>query len=278
MLPPLQSVTVAQANGSTILERLRTMQWEALASNPLIRALLVLLVGLVLGFMIGKFMKRLLVTAGVPELVEGTPFERSARSLGTSTVDVIARLTSWFIYGTAVLVAINAAEFLPADRFWDRVFYFLPHLFVALFVVVAGFVVADKAELLVSERTKGIKLPEVALLPKLVKYSVLYVAFLIALSQVGVATIALTVLLGLYFFGLIFLGGIAFWDFLRSGAAGIYLLLNQPYGIGDEIRVDGHEGIVQGMDVFVTRVEADGEEYVVPNHQVFRGGVVRVRD
>jgi len=278
MLPPLQSTTTAPQNGSTLLENLRRMQWEALASNPLVRALLVLVVGLVLGFVVGKLLARLLKTAGVPDLVEGTPFERSARSLGTSTVDVVARLTSWFIYGTTVLVAINAAEFLPADRFWDRVFYFLPHLFIGVVVVIVGFVVADKAELVVSERIKGVKLPEVSVIPKVVKYSVLYVAFLIALSQVGVATIALTVMLGLYFFGLIFLGGIAFWDFLRSGAAGVYLLLNQPYGIGDEIRVDGHEGVVQGMDVFVTRVEAEGEEYIVPNHQVFRGGVVKVRN
>jgi hypothetical protein len=31
------------------------------------------------------------------------------------------------------------------------------------------------------------------------------------------------------------------------------------------------------MDLFVTHVESDDEEYILPNRKVFRHGVVRVR-
>jgi small-conductance mechanosensitive channel len=86
------------------------------------------------------------------------------------------------------------------------------------------------------------------------------------------------VLLGGYAFGVVVLSGLALWDLLRAGAAGVYLLLVQPYGIGDRVEVDGHRGIVQDVDVFITRVEADGEEFIVPNHRVFRSGVVRIRE
>jgi len=37
-------------------------------------------------------------------------------------------------------------------------------------------------------------------------------------------------------------------------------------------------GIVQEVDMFVTRIESDGEEYIVPNSRVFEDGVVRIRD
>jgi small-conductance mechanosensitive channel len=130
---------------------------------------------------------------------------------------------------------------------------------------------------MVSERLSSVKLPEVTLIPALVKYSVFYVAGLLALAQLGVATAALLVLLAAYTFGVVFVGGLACKDILTSATAGIYLLLSQPYTIGDEVRIDDHRGIVQEMDVFVTLIESDDEEYLIPNRLVFRRGIVRVR-
>lgn len=237
----------------------------------------VLIVGTIAGYLIGVANKRILRAAGIPEAVEGTPFERTARSLGTSTVSLVAKLSSWFIYGVTVLIALHVAQLLDSRAFWIRVTQFIPDLFVAVLTFIVGFVVADKAELIVGERLRGIKLPEVTLIPRIVKYSIVYIAALIALSQVGVATTALVVLLAAYVFALVFLGGLAFRDLLASGTAGIYLLLNQPYSIGDEIRVEDRRGIVQEVDVFVTHVENDDEEYIIPNREVFRSGVVRMR-
>jgi small-conductance mechanosensitive channel len=88
---------------------------------------------------------------------------------------------------------------------------------------------------------------------------------------------ALLVLLFLYFLGIIVFGVVALWDFLRSGAAGVYLLLEQPYSIGDRVRIGDSEGVVQEVDLFVTRVEEDDMEYVVPNRKVLREGVARER-
>jgi small-conductance mechanosensitive channel len=65
---------------------------------------------------------------------------------------------------------------------------------------------------------------------------------------------------------------------IASSAAGVYLLLNQPYGIGDEIEIDGHRGIVQEVDVVATLIENDSEEFLVPNYRVLQSGIVRVRD
>jgi small-conductance mechanosensitive channel len=58
----------------------------------------------------------------------------------------------------------------------------------------------------------------------------------------------------------------------------VFLLLNQPYTIGDRVRIGEQEGIVQEIDMFVTHVEDDDTEYIVPNQQVFRSGIVRVRE
>ncbi|WP_227373808.1 mechanosensitive ion channel domain-containing protein [Haladaptatus halobius] len=255
-------------------------EWQVLLREEyrIVLALLILVGGGVAGYLLGRLNKRILRAAGVHEVVEGTPFERTARSLGTTTVSLIARLTSWFIYGVAVLLALNTAELpLSTQLFW-QIILFIPDLFVAALVFIVGFVIADKAELLVSERLRSVKLPEVSLLPRLVKYSIVYIATLIALSQIGIAVLTLLVLFGAYILAVIVFGAVAFWDLLRSSAAGIYLLLNQPYGIGDEIRVAGNQGIVQEVDIFVTHIENDGEEFIIPNHLVFRKGAVRLRN
>jgi len=92
-----------------------------------------------------------------------------------------------------------------------------------------------------------------------------------------VATGALLIMLAVYVFGAMFLAGLALRDVLSSAAAGVYLLLDQPYAIGDDVRIGDCEGIVQEVDVLTTRVEGESEEYVLPNSRVFSEGVVRRR-
>lgn len=256
------------------------VEWQVLLRQEyrIVLAILILIIGGIAGYLLGRLNMRILRAAGLHEVVEGTPFERTARSLGTTTVALIARLTSWFIYGVTILLALNTAELpLSTQLFW-QIILFTPQLFVAALVFIIGFIVADKAELLVSERLRSVKLPEVNVIPRIVKYSIVYISSLIALSQINVATLTLIVLFAAYVLAAIVFGAVAFWDLLRSSAAGIYLLLNQPYGIGDEIRVAGNQGIVQEIDMFVTHIENNGEEFIIPNHLVFRQGAVRLRN
>ena len=240
-------------------------------------AVLILLSGFVVGVAVARWLGRLLVRLDVPTAVEGTPFERTARSFGTSTVALLSRLAGLFVFLVAFVVALRLLGVLATELFVARLADFFPNVFAAAIIVIVGLLVGDKAHVMVSERLSSIKLPEVTLIPSLVKYSIFYVAGLLALAQLGVATAALLVLLAAYAFGLFFVGGLACKDMLTSAAAGIYLLLTEPYTIGDEVRIDDQRGIVQEMDVFVTRIESDEEEYLVPNRLVFRRGIVRVR-
>jgi small-conductance mechanosensitive channel len=257
--------------GGTLGERLATVPlrfWMAAS---------MLVIGVLLGWLVRVVTRRLLRRAGVPGAIEGTTFERTAREFGTSTVSILAAIAGYFVFGIAVFAAVAIAEIEYVAQFWNAVAGFLPQLFFAVIVLIVGVVLGDKVELLVSERFRGVKLPQINVLPLVAKYSVFYLAVLIALGQVGVATAALIVLLGAYVFALVFLGGLAFRQLLAAGAVGTYLLLHQPYTIGDEIRVGDVRGIVQEIDIFVTHVETNGEEYVLPNNKVFADGFARVR-
>ena len=253
-------------------------EYVAIVPDRIWLALLVLVFGLIVAYLVGVINRRLLRRAGIPEAIEGTTFERTAHEFDTSTVRILAKLSSYFIAAVAIIVALTVAEVQYLEQFWSGVAAFLPRLFVASIVLIVGIVVGDKAELLVAERLRGIKLPELSVLPPLVKYSVVYVAVLIALGQVGVQTLALIVLLAAYAFAVVLFAAMATKDLVASAAAGMFLLLREPYSIGDEVRVAGQRGIVQEVDLFVTHIEADGEDHVVPNHSVFRDGIVLIRD
>ncbi|PSQ40467.1 mechanosensitive ion channel protein MscS [Halobacteriales archaeon SW_5_68_122] len=219
-------------------------------------AVALVVVGLLLGGLTARIIRRVLEAFDVNEAVEGTAFERTARGLGTSTVGLLSQLCGFFVFLVAALYAFEILRFLPSRRLLKAISLLLPRVFVAVLVLIVGVLLGDKAEIVVGERLRSIKLPEVTVLP---------------------ATAALLVLLTAYSFGLFFLGGLAFKDLLSSAAAGIYLLLTEPYSIGDEVEIGGNRGIVQEVDVFVTRIENEGEEHVIPNRKVMTEGAMRVR-
>jgi small-conductance mechanosensitive channel len=241
-------------------------------------AIVLLVLGAILAYATWRYLHTLLANVGVPEAVEGTPFERTALGLGTSSVGIIATLSGIFVYVLAIFLALNVAQLLEQPPIWERVTIFLPDLFIAALALIVGIIAGDKAKLVVSERLRSVKLPAAGILPELVKYSIFYLAAIVALGQVGIATGALLILLGAYAVGLVVLSGLAFKDLLAAGAAGLYLVLSQPYGIGDEVEIDGRRGIVQEVDMFVTRIEGDDEEFIVPNQRIFRSGIVRYRE
>jgi small-conductance mechanosensitive channel len=238
----------------------------------------ILIIGLVLSYTVWRWTHKFLAKWGINDAVEGTTFDRTAQRFGSSTAGVIGTLLAIFVYTGAIIVAFHVAQLFDAELFWSRLTKFVPRLFIAVLALIVGLLAGDKAHLAIQEQLQSVKLPETAVIPKLVKYSIFYIAALIALAQLGVATAALLVLLAAYAFGLVFLGGIAFKDLLAASAAGIYLLLAEPYSIGDEVRIDEKRGIVQEVDMFVTHIEADGEEYIIPNQQVFRSGIIRIRE
>ncbi|MGN8214407.1 mechanosensitive ion channel domain-containing protein [Halococcus sp. PRR34] len=240
----------------------------------------ILVVGGLVAYLVARSAYRLLVAAGVADVVEGTASERAAQRLGTSTVAMLSWLLGLFVFVLAAVLALGVAALFDIQSYLIDFIDFLPDLFIATLIVIVGLILADRAELRVAERLGNYKFTStgaLGLVPGVVKYSVIYIAALVALGQIGVADDALIVLLAAYVFGVVFLGGLAGKDLLAAGAAGTYLLLNQPYAIGDEVRVDDMHGVVQEVDVFVTHVENDGEEFIIPNHRIFRTGVVRVR-
>jgi small-conductance mechanosensitive channel len=69
--------------------------------------------------------------------------------------------------------------------------------------------------------------------------------------------------------------GLAFQDILKNFIAGVFLLLERPFRLGDEITVDAQTGVVENIEIRTTTLRTrDGEEVLVPNSLVFTGSIV----
>lgn len=235
---------------------------------------LVVVAGILAGYLARLLLLRAGRSTGVDDFVEGTTFERVADSFGTSTVGIVATTVEWFIYISAVLFAFEFLEFDPFDQtILVRITNYAPNVVAAFFVLVFGAILGDKAAVVVSERLESVRVSEVGVLPSVVRYSVIFVALLMALSQLGVSTFALYILLAAYLFGAVAVGLVALRFVLPSVVSGLYIISTHQYGVGDRIAVGDIEGVVQEVDLLTTRVDDGEREHVVPNSELFEKGV-----
>jgi small-conductance mechanosensitive channel len=106
-------------------------------------------------------------------------------------------------------------------------------------------------------------------------------------NLLSVATLALAILAGLSALGLSFsvmvtsLGltglavGLALQDLLRNILAGIFLLIERPFRIGDVISVGDLTGTVETIELRTTGIRtADGRLAIMPNLNAFNGTVI----
>lgn len=69
--------------------------------------------------------------------------------------------------------------------------------------------------------------------------------------------------------------GFAFRDVLQNFFAGILILLTEPFRLGDQIVVGGHEGTVQAIETRATTILTyDGRRVVIPNTTLFTEAVI----
>ncbi len=238
----------------------------------------ILVVGLFGGYFLGQLNRRILETLGIGEAVEGTSLERTARNFGTDTITVLASSSAWLIYLFALVLSLQVAGLVETSVLMARGMDLLPSYVLAALVVMGGLLVGDKVEVSVNERLKGIKFPEVSLVGRILRYTVIFVAILLALAQIGVAVGVLVVLLGAYLFAAIVLTTTALHQLLAAGGTGLYIILAQPFSIGDRVAIGDREGVVQEIDLFVTTVEEEGRVYLIPNHLVLKQGATLIRE
>jgi small-conductance mechanosensitive channel len=161
------------------------------------------------------------------------------------------------------------------ERLINSAIDLLPNLAIGVVVFLAFLILASTVRSLVrrlSERRNGHRSLAV-LLGQLAHTSVAILGFLIALSIVAPSfqTSDLIKMLGIGSVAI----GFAFQNILQNFLAGILLLMQEPFQIGDWIEVTGLRGRVEDIQTRATIISADeGRRVVIPNALIFTNPVV----
>ncbi|MBB3950069.1 mechanosensitive ion channel family protein [Aureimonas jatrophae] len=68
--------------------------------------------------------------------------------------------------------------------------------------------------------------------------------------------------------------GFAFKDILQNWLAGLLILIQRPFGVGDQIVVNGYEGTVEWIETRATIIAMyDGRRVIIPNANVYSNAV-----
>lgn len=154
-------------------------------------------------------------------------------------------------------------------------FEWLPVLAVGVLVFAAFWVAAGAVRRGVRNlmeragRSTGVTL----VVARLSRWAVLFVGLVVSLAVVspGMGASDLIQLLGIGSVAI----GFAFKDILQNFLAGILILLNQPFRIGDQIIAGNHEGTVEQVETRATTLKTyDGRRVVIPNGQLYTQAVV----
>lgn len=103
------------------------------------------------------------------------------------------------------------------------------------------------------------------LVTNIVKYFIIVIVFLIILEIYGVDTKALIASLGVV--GLV--AGLAVQDTLKDFIAGITIIVENQYEIGDWVKINNFKGEIVSLGMKTTRLKAyTGEIMILPNHLI----------
>lgn len=153
-------------------------------------------------------------------------------------------------------------------------FAVLPNVVAALFILFLGWWIAARLQRMVGVvlgRQGRIDETLRTVLEQIVRYVILIVAGVAALSQLGIQTTSILAALGAIGLAI----GLALQNTLSNIAAGIMLLWLRPFSIGDYIETTDSSGSVQEIGLFATRLTTVEGLYVfVPNSELWNKKIV----
>lgn len=171
------------------------------------------------------------------------------------------------------------AMLASVETAWDTLRSYLPkshdlfNLAVSILILVAFYLLARLVRFLVGKELRRVKAdPQVALLVnRIVFLAALVIGVIAAFSELfGSPTLVFG---GFGFLALAF--SLAFQDILKNFIAGIFMLLERPFRLGDEITVDNHTGIVENIEMRATTLRtSEGEQVITPNSLVYTGTII----
>lgn len=159
------------------------------------------------------------------------------------------------------------------DKLYEYAISYGGRIIFALLIFIVGKWVANLLAKIVEKNLTYTKLNKTltVFIKNIVYYGLFIFVAVAALNKLGVETTSFAVLLGAAGLAI----GLALQGSLANFAAGVMIIIFQPFEVGDQIEAAGSTGIVTEIQIFNTILSADGDKKVIiPNAKITGDKVV----
>jgi small-conductance mechanosensitive channel len=243
----------------------------------LIAAILLLIIGSWLTSLLTRLLGRGLARLGFDELVSEAGLSRALTQakLTQKPSELVGRLIYWLILLNLILIALRVLGLdLLADPLAVIISY-LPQLFMALVLVVGGFIVAQFVGRLVQATLDSMGIEFSDAVGQMVQILLIIMVIILSLQVVGLDVTLFAQLL-VNFFTIMVAGvalafGLGGRDIARNVLAGYYA--REMFRVGDAVLVGEQEGVLIGIGTINCELLLGQERLILPNTSLTEGEV-----
>ena len=157
----------------------------------LLGAIILFIVGWVVGSVIGKAITQVFAAMKLDKLFESAGASELMNRAGMklNVAGFIGGLVKWFIVVVFLMASLQILGLTQVNDFLsEAVLYYLPKVIIASLVLIIATVIADTMKKLVEASAKAANVRSANMLGSIVKYAIWTFAFIIALSELGIAS------------------------------------------------------------------------------------------
>ncbi len=186
--------------------------FSSLFSQGMIAALIILILGGIFGVEFGKVAKKLCNKIKIDKALEAAGLKKflSKGNVKFSFGGLIEWMVKWFVILFALMIAVDMLALKQVSDFLSEILGYIPNLIGALAILAVALTVAQFVYEAIKGTAKAANIKVYNLLAVMAKWTIIIIAVLVALEQLGFKTSVLQIFAGGLSLMLALAGGLAF--------------------------------------------------------------------
>lgn len=172
--------------------------------------LIILLIGLVVASILKQIVLQLMKALRIDSFLMQYGVPEGRKGEGVRWENVLAEVLRWFVIVAFLVPTADIWGLTKFSEVLNNLLTFLPNVFVAVLLLLVGFVIANLVHDLLRASVTGISKEAAKSVALTGKYAVIVFAFLVVLNQLGIASDLIRILFSGFVAMLAIAGGIAF--------------------------------------------------------------------